>query len=171
MDGFYISPFENTTTICSERSFLMEQEFKEWVASLVKTYKQSQITAAIKVNGEMLLNNYIIGKEIHESIFNKKYGDYFFTNLSEELKTRIPDKLNFSVENLEDIEKFYLLYKDVFSEFLDLLAIVPWTNHKHIVKACSDYKEALFYVQKIIEDQWSEEDLVKQLAKKEKNNE
>ena len=40
----------------------MEQQFKEWVASLVKTYKQSQIAAAIKVNGEMLLNNYIIGK-------------------------------------------------------------------------------------------------------------
>lgn len=146
----------------------MEQQFKELVASLVKTYKQSQITAAIKVNGEMLLNNYIIGKEIHESIFIKKYGDYFFTNLSKELKTRIPDKLNFSVENLEDIEKFYLLYKDVFSEFLDLLAIVPWTNHKHIVNACSDYKEALFYVQQIIDKEWTETDLLKQLAKKEK---
>ena len=126
----------------------MEQQFKEWVASLVKTYKQSQIAAAIKVNGEMLLNNYIIGKEIHESIFIKKYGDYFFTDLSEELKTRIPDKLNFSIENLEDIEKFYILYKDVFSEFLDLLVVVPWANHKHIVKTCPDYKEALFYVQK-----------------------
>lgn len=146
----------------------MEQQFKEWVASLIKTYKQSQIAAAIKVNGEMLLNNYIIGKEIHESIFFKKYGDYFFTNLSEELKTRIPDKLNFSVENLQDIEKFYLLYKDVFSEFLDLLVIVPWTNHKHIVNACSDYKEALFYVQQIIDKEWSETELLKQLAKKEK---
>lgn len=78
------------------------------------------------------------------------------------------DRLNLSAENLKDIEKFYLLYKDVFSECIEVLASVSWADHKHIVNTCSNHEEALFFVKQTIEKDWSEKDLIKHLEKGEK---
>ena len=58
----------------------MEQQFKEWVASLANIHKRSKIIAAIKVNGELLLNNYFLGKKFMNLPIRKNM--MFFSSIS-----------------------------------------------------------------------------------------
>ena len=45
----------------------MEQKFIEWVATLSKKYRQSQIKATVRVNSELILFNLKLGEEINNS--------------------------------------------------------------------------------------------------------
>ncbi len=51
-----------------------------------------------------------IGKDIAEKQYNNTYGSGFFKQLSQDLRTAIPDAKGFSVNNLRYMHAFYLLY-------------------------------------------------------------
>ena len=73
------------------KSILSDKEFKNWVKTISQKFKQSQIKAAIKVNSEMLLFYFTLGKEIASNSFKAKYGSKFYENLSKELILNIPN--------------------------------------------------------------------------------
>ena len=157
----------------------MEQKFAEWVASLSKKFRQSQIKAAIRVNSELIAFYFELGKEISASSFKKKYGAKFFENLSRELKKELPDAKGFSIENLRAIEKFYTLYKKISQQLVvkftngkqlpnistdydyeqlvkERLSMIPWGHHFVIIHKCrGDVSKAWFFVNKTIENNWS----------------
>ena len=88
-------------------SFIMENNFNEWVMAIKKDYQRSQIKASIRVNSELIAFYFNLGKEINESSYKKVYGSSFFNTLSKELKKEIPDAKGFSPSNLRYIESFY----------------------------------------------------------------
>ena len=150
----------------------MEQKFYEWIASLSKKYRQSQIKAAVRVNSELISFYFELGKEINESSYKKKYGSKFFENLSRELRKELPDAKGFSIENLRYIEKFYTLYKKISQQLVgklhnddlhkisqqlvEKLVLVPWGHHMLIIDKCyASPEKAWFYVEKTIEHNWS----------------
>ena len=136
----------------------MNKEFIEWVVSLSKKYRQSQIKAAIRVNSEMLAFYYYLGEEISLTPFKNTYGSYFFDNLSKELIKKLPDAKGLSPKNLRYMEKFYTLYKDkvqIFPQLVGQLFSIPWNHHRYIIDKCKDVNKALFYIEKTIENNWS----------------
>ena len=141
----------------------MEQKFIEWVATLSEKYRQSQIKAAIRVNSELILYYFELGKEINESAFKKKYGSGFFDRLSKELIKELPDSKGFSPRNLRYMEKFYTMYKDANQNLQQLVAelsMVPWGHHVAIINKCDSVDEALFFVRYIIKNNWSRASLL-----------
>lgn len=136
----------------------MEQKFIEWVATLSKKYRQSQIKAAVKVNGELLTFYFELGKEINKSAFKTRYGSKFYDNLSKELTSNLKDAKGLSPRNLRYIENFYILYKDYVQKMPQLVAqltSIPWAHHRYIIDKCKNVDKAIFYVQKTIENNWS----------------
>lgn len=155
----------------------MEQKFIEWVATLSKKYRQSQIKATVRVNSELILFNLKLGEEINNSSFKKKYGNSFFKMLSNELARNLKDVRGFSPRNLAYIESFYILYKKILQQvvaklpstnidnnengeieqqIITKLSMLPWGHHVVIIDKCMrNPAKAWFFINKTIENNWS----------------
>ena len=137
---------------------ILDNDYLKWIGELSKKYRQSQIKAAIHVNSELISYYFYLGKEIHESSFKKKYGNQFFESLSNGMRNKLPDAKGFSPRNLRYVEKFYTLYKpklSIMQQLVAQLSMVPWGHHVIIIDKCKNVDQALFFVQKTIENNWS----------------
>lgn len=92
-----------------------------------------------------------------------------------------PHLTGFSPRNLFYIRKWYLFYQDQFpivpqlvaqlqvspqiieNEFTTVFFSTPWGHHRHILDKCSDFPEAIFYLKKTLQNNWSRENLVSQM--------
>ena len=89
---------------------------------------------------------------MNENIFYGKleYNTENKTELSFMLKVKIVHNLwtNFEKENLPQVVANSDDYKNIF--------LIPWRHHKIIIDKCrNDQQKALFYVNKVIENNWS----------------
>lgn len=139
-----------------------DTEYKEWIAALKLRIRQSQIKAAVKVNTELLHLYWELGKDIVEKQAESQWGSGFFNELSQDLKEAFPDMQGFSVTNLKYIKRFYLFYNEsdtirhqVGDELTISIFLIPWRHQIEIFTKAKSVTEALFYVQKTIEQGWS----------------
>ena len=137
----------------------LTHEYKSWISELKTRYKQAQIKASVAVNGELLKFYFDLGKDISEKQFANSYGSAFYKTLSSDLITEFPDAKGFSPTNLKYSFYFYDLYKAEFQnrpQVVDDLCRIPWGHHRFIIdKIKNDSKKALFYVEQIIQNNWS----------------
>ena len=143
------------------------QEYKQWLIDLKKRIRQSQLKAAVKVNSELIILYWSMGKDIVEKQEKAKWGNGFITQLSRDLKEEFPNMQGFSKRNLELIRQWYLFYnqeipiaKQAVSQLKDinvqqLVSQIPWGHNIKIVSKCEAIDEALFYINKTIELGWS----------------
>ena len=110
-----------------------------------------------------------LGKDIVEMKTENKWGTGILKNLSQDLKDALPDKNSFSLTNLGYMRRFYLLYSSIYpqvgaeSELEKIspqvegkLFRIPWGHLKYIIDKCgSDPIKAIFYVNKVLENNWS----------------
>lgn len=73
-------------------------------------FKQCQIKAASKVNEEMLLFYWNLGKDISRMNKLALYGSDFYSKISKDLRAELLDVKSFSVTNLRYMCWFYELY-------------------------------------------------------------
>ena len=134
-------------------------EYKSWISELKTRYKQAQIKASVAVNGELLKFYFELGKDISEKQFANSYGSAFYKILSSDLIVEFPDAKGFSPTNLKYSFYFYDLYKEEVQnrqQLVDDLCRIPWGHHVQIIGKCkNDSKKALFYVEQIIQNNWS----------------
>lgn len=143
----------------------LTHEYKSWISELKTRYKQAQIKASVAVNGELLKFYFELGKDISEKQFANSYGSAFYKTLSSDLIVEFPDAKGFSPTNLKYAFYFYDLYKAEFQnrpQVVDDLCRIPWGHHVQIIGKCkNDSKKALFYVEQIIQNNWSRNVLAK----------
>ncbi|MBP7349129.1 MAG: DUF1016 family protein [Butyrivibrio sp.] len=136
-------------------------EYTEWISSICKRFKKSQIKASVRVNIEMLHFYWAVGRDIAEKSDQFGYGSAFYKTVSEDLQKVFPAVHSFSVTNLKYMRYFFELYSDAENrqQFVDELSVIfniPWGHHVAIINACrNDQQKALFYVKKTIENNWS----------------
>lgn len=142
------------------------RDYQKWIKNLKIRYRQSQIRASLKVNGEMLNFYWELGRDIVEMHAESRWGDKLLQNLSRDMKSCISDIEGVSVTNLLYMKNFYSMYKplleitpQVGERFTQTLYSIPWGHHKLLIdkfkKAKNGYKKALFYIRKTIENGWS----------------
>ena len=163
-------------------SLIQNQEYSNWIVSLKSTIKQRQIKAAIAVNSNLILMYWDLGKQIVEKQENAKWGSGFIDQLSADLKSEFPNMGGFSRSNLFAIKKFYLFYRnnDAInqSEFVHQVAgqleneiihqvgglfnanllrclEIPWRHNICIIEKVKTPKEAFFYINQTIKNNWS----------------
>lgn len=147
----------------------IDKDYAEWIQDLSVRFRRMQIKAATKVNQEMLIFYWSLGKDIVEMKTESKWGGGFLKNLSQDLKNALPSQNSFSLTNLGYMRRFYLLYSSILSQageenntdeiypqVEDKLFRIPWGHHKYIIDKCgNDSKRALFYVNNVLENNWS----------------
>ena len=89
---------------------ILDDDYTLWVKSLVARYRQSQIKAAVKVNTEQLLYNFMLGRDIVEMHIEERWGESVINQLSIDLKREMPTAEGLSATNLRYCRRFYLLY-------------------------------------------------------------
>ena len=90
----------------------IDSEYKQWIQSLSKRYRQSQIKASVQVNHEMLAYYWQLGRDIVQLDAEQRWGSGFMRSLSQDLKQELPDATGLTIRNLYYCKKFYLLYNE-----------------------------------------------------------
>lgn len=161
----------------NEVGFAVTDEYKSWIDDIKKRIRQAQIKAAIKVNYELLDLYWELGKDIVKKQESTKWGDAFLKTMSKDLQKAFPDLSGLSPQNLKHIRYWYKFYsqeeiglqpvtqlenstndvsnKPTLQEIEKLIKSIPWGHNQRIMYKCKNRKEALFYVQKTMDNSWS----------------
>ena len=91
----------------------LDEEYRSWMRELGSRYKTSQIKASIRVNNEMLMYYWSVGKDITERHADSRWGNKFFQNMSMDMADMIPNVKGFSPTNLRYMMRFYGLFQDI----------------------------------------------------------
>ena len=139
-----------------------DEDYTAWVRAISQRFRQSQIKAAVKVNGEMLSFYWELGKEICEFHVESRWGSRIIDTLSQDLQRELPTVKGLSPTNLRYMKRFYLLYHSVIQAqlvpelTLTELFSVPWGHHRNILIKChGNTDKAIFYIKQTIDNGWS----------------
>lgn len=155
-----------------------DDNYKSWIVSLKDKIRSAQIKAALSVNEQMIILYWDLGKSIVEKQQEHNWGSKIVEQIALDLKRELPDTNGFSRTNLFAMRKFYLFYAD--SELVQqaagliqsneieivhqlggqlqqhtILCKIPWKHHVTIISKCDTIKEAKFYIQQTIQNNWS----------------
>ena len=134
------------------------KNYSAWLKELKNKVRLVQIKAAVKVNSELLQFYWELGQDILDKQKNAKWGDGFLKQLSMDLSSEFPDIKGFSKRNLELIRQWYVFYGQknlIAKQAVSQLVRIPWGHNIVIISKCKNLNEALFYIQKIIQNNWS----------------
>lgn len=163
----------------------IDDNYRAWLQSLKTRLQQSQIKAAVRVNSAMLEFYWELGRDIVAMNPERLWGTGIMNQLSLDLKAMFPDQTGFSVTNIKYMKRWYAFYNQsviirhqvgdelgteighqVGDEFPmpPQFAYVPWRHHVEIITKCASVEEAIFYVGKVIEGNWSRRQLEDNIA-------
>ena len=89
---------------------ILDADYQQWIVSLKKRYRQSQLKAAVKVNAELVSFYWSLGRDIAMMKPEEKWGQGFYQTLSRDLRQSLPDSKGFSVRNLQRMRQFFELF-------------------------------------------------------------
>lgn len=161
-------------------SIISGKEYAQLLGKLKERFRRSQIKAAVKVNTEMLEFYWEMGRDISRLYANAKYGTAFFDCLSLDLRAEFPNQTGFSSANIRYTKRWYEFYnkgntifQQVAEDFNNSIlhqvgddlemplefGKIPWFHHVAIFTKSKSIAEALFYIDKTIENGWSRSEL------------
>ena len=88
----------------------LDSEYAEWIAEVKHRYRSAQVKAAVKVNGEKLLFNWQMGRDLVQKKAEERWGAGVVEQVSLDLKREFPDEDGFSARNLRYMKQWYQYY-------------------------------------------------------------
>ena len=88
----------------------LDAEYAEWIAEVKHRYRSAQVKAAIKVNGEKLLFNWQLGRDLVQKKAEEHWGAGVVEQVSLDLRRAFPNEDGFSTRNLRYMKQWYLFY-------------------------------------------------------------
>jgi predicted nuclease of restriction endonuclease-like (RecB) superfamily len=153
----------------------LDNEYKNWINELKLKVRSAQIKAAIAVNKELILFYWDLGNMLSEKIKTSNWGDKVLENVSNDLKDEFPDINGLSERNLKYCRYFFEFYSQSIGQQIvaqntnellirqQLVAQIPWGHNIQIFSKSKTLEEAIFYIQKTKENNWSRDVLSLQI--------
>ena len=152
---------------------ILEVDNSEYI-NLVKDIKtriqSSQIKAHIRVNEELLMLYWNIGRLITQRQKESSWGDGIIKQISKDLQTDFPDMKGFSVRNIKYMKQWFHFYSigqqavaqlDVVRE--NSFFSIPWGHNIAIITQCKVLKEARYYALQTIQNSYSRAQLLERI--------
>ena len=98
--------------IVKSHDVTLDAEYAEWIAEVKHRYRSAQIKAAVKVNGEKLLFNWQLGRDLVQKKAEERWGTGVVEQVSLDMQREFPESTNFSVRNLWYMKQWYLFYTE-----------------------------------------------------------
>lgn len=121
------------------------QPYNEQFKKIVNIIETAREHAYKKVNEELIMMYFNIGKYISEQSQDASYGDAFIQSLAVFFEQNYPDLKGFTRRGLYRMKQFYELYKGE-EKVSTLLTQLSWSNHLKIMSACHTMEERIFYM-------------------------
>ncbi len=157
-----------------------DKDYVAWLSDVKTRFRTAQAKAMVRVNTAMLEFYWSIGRDLTEMHPEENWGKGIVKQFALDMRNEFPEESGFSWSNVKDMKRWYLFYFEHigksqqpagFSEndgvdkksqqpvgFLEMpesFGLVPWGHHIHIVSKSNSLDEALFYINKTIEGNWS----------------
>jgi len=142
---------------------ITSSDYPGFLRQIVAEIKGARITAARKVNHEMVMLYWKIGELIATKQITQGYGKSVVERLSKDLKTEFPGSSGFSPRNLWDMKRLYEAYRDQDIKLRQLVAELPWGHHLLILNKVKHIEEAKFYIINAIKSSWTRDILLNQI--------
>lgn len=168
-------------------TFSKTEAYRKWLLTIKTDIQQRQIKAAVRVNTELLLLYWDLGKDIIEKQEITSWGEGLIPQLASDLANAFPGAKGFSRSNLFYIRKWVQFYSQPLENIPQLVgqfqiaenqpnlteqeivprAVIhlPWGHNRVIIDKCKTIEEALFYVQHTLAH-WSRSVLIHQIESK-----
>lgn len=163
---------ENTPSFITRSGMNASNEYVAWLSEVKNRFRQSQVKAAVRVNSAMLEFYWELGRDIVAMKAESQWGSNFFNQLSLDLRAEFPDMKGFSSTNLKYIKRWYQFYYEAavnshqvgdqlglqMGKVLPMpekFALLAWKHHVYIFTHSESFSEALFYINRSIEGNWS----------------
>lgn len=102
---------------------ITDPEYKLWISSIEKRFRQQQIKAAVQVNSSKIEFYWSLGRDICEMHVEERWGESVIKQLSEDLRLAIDEAKGLTPGNLYYCKRFYLLYSQLFENVPQLVEI------------------------------------------------
>ena len=93
----------------------IDTDYAKWMAEIKQRYRSAQVKAAVRVNSEKLLFNWLLGRDLVQKKAEERWGAGVVEQVSLDLQREFPDADGFSVQNLWFMKKWYLFYTSSFA--------------------------------------------------------
>jgi predicted nuclease of restriction endonuclease-like (RecB) superfamily len=92
---------------------IVVKKYNQWLGELKNNIHQSRLQTSLKVNSDMLILYWYVGKQIVEKIDAEGWGTKVIEQLSVDLQKAFPDMKGFSVRNLLYMRQFASSYPNL----------------------------------------------------------
>ncbi len=139
-------------------------DYSAFIRDVKHRIQSAQIKAAVRVNQELLTLYWELGERIIEKQREAQWGEGFLKQMSRDLLGDFPEMKGFSQRNLELIRQWVSFWQQLGAKNVQqpvaqiakqLVSQIPWGHNILISRKISGLDEALFYVRKTIENNWS----------------
>jgi predicted nuclease of restriction endonuclease-like (RecB) superfamily len=153
------------------KEIIQKDEYKKMIQEIKIQIQTAQIKAAVSVNRELLKLYWSIAEMIIEKQKQSSWGDKIIEDISRDLKKEFPDMKGFSKRNILYMRKWYIYWSAIVQQLVaqlekEKLFQIPWGHHILIMTKIKEKKEAIFYIVKTIENNWSRNVLMNQIEYK-----
>jgi predicted nuclease of restriction endonuclease-like (RecB) superfamily len=132
--------------------------------NVVDLIQNARDNALRKVNEELILLYWNVGKYISEQLETQKWGNSYVDEMASFISENCPGIKGFNRKGLYRMKQFYETYKD--NEFVStLLTQISWSNHLAILSAGKTDEEREFYIKLCIKEKYSARELQRQLQR------
>jgi predicted nuclease of restriction endonuclease-like (RecB) superfamily len=129
---------------------------------IVKLIENARSNALKKVNEELIMLYWNVGRYISEKVATAEWGDSIVDQLADFIKTKYSQIKGFNRRGLYRMKQFYETYKN--NEFVSaLLTQINWTNHLIILSKTKNIEEKEFYISLCVKERYSSRELERQI--------
>lgn len=160
-------------TFINRGNFTKDDQYRKWISDIKARFKQSQIKASIRVNTSMLEFYWNLGRDIVTLKAEEVWGSSVIQQLSLDLRDEFPGVKGLSYTNMKYVSQWYRFYNQHLAnrqqvvgeiEMPQIFGLVPWGHHIHIMAKCDSFDEAIFYINKTVEGNWSRKRMDDEIA-------
>lgn len=132
-------------------SKIQEKDFKKIINIVKSQINSTRLEIFQNANMSLLKLYYNIGEII---CYNSKWGNKFIDEMALELKMSFPNIKGFSVRNLKNMKKYYIICSKN-KKVQTASAQIPWSHNMLILDKIKDNKKRIWYMTETATNGWS----------------
>lgn len=137
------------------QSIVKTEDYLAFIQDIKQRIQGAQIKASVAVNQALLHLYWELAERIVAKQLESAWGDGFLLQMSRDLQAEFPDMKGFSLRNLKYMRQWFQFWSAEPAIGQQLVAQIPWGHNLVIISKIKTTEQALFYVQKTIQNNWS----------------
>ena len=137
------------------QSIIKMEDYLAFIQDIKQRIQGAQIKASVAVNQALLHLYWELAERIVAKQQDSAWGDGFLLQMSRDLQAEFPEIKGFSLRNLKYMRQWFQFWSAEPAIGQQLVAQIPWGHNLVIISKIKTIDQALFYVQKTIQNNWS----------------